>query len=80
MRMTQLACFACTASTEHGLHLGRFSCREHPPRVKTGADFAQWMCEAHNNANMLLGKPTFECSRRARLGHNFVAPAADAFV
>ena len=33
-----------------------------PPRVQNQADFAQWMCETHNEVNLRLGKPLFDCS------------------
>ena len=37
--------------------------KEIPPKVKTGKEFAQWMCDLHNNVNVKLGKPTFDCSK-----------------
>ncbi|GAM24323.1 hypothetical protein SAMD00019534_074980 [Acytostelium subglobosum LB1] len=32
-----------------------------PPRLNNQHEFAQWMCEAHNHVNNLLGKPSFDC-------------------
>jgi FAD-linked sulfhydryl oxidase len=33
------------------------------PRLSSRQDFGQWLCEAHNEVNMKLGKPTFDCGR-----------------
>jgi mitochondrial FAD-linked sulfhydryl oxidase len=33
------------------------------PRVSSRQDFGQWLCEAHNEVNVKLGKRTFDCSR-----------------
>ncbi|KAL5597037.1 hypothetical protein BROUX41_006296 [Berkeleyomyces rouxiae] len=33
------------------------------PRVKSRADFGQWLCGAHNEVNVKLGKPVFDCSK-----------------
>jgi mitochondrial FAD-linked sulfhydryl oxidase len=34
-------------------------------RIQTGSrdDFGTWLCDAHNDVNKKLGKPTFDCSR-----------------
>eukprot|EP00038_Savillea_parva_P027618 m.60646 g.60646 ORF g.60646 m.60646 type:complete len:164 (+) comp7966_c0_seq1:71-562(+) len=34
-----------------------------PPRTETRQEFAQWMCEIHNEVNDRLGKPQFDCSK-----------------
>ena len=34
-----------------------------PPQVKTGQDFANWMCRLHNKVNTKLGKKEFDCSQ-----------------
>ncbi|KAF1816212.1 hepatopoietin HPO1 [Eremomyces bilateralis CBS 781.70] len=33
------------------------------PRVKSRAEFGQWMCEAHNEVNRKLGKDEFDCGK-----------------
>lgn len=33
------------------------------PRVSSRHDFGQWLCEAHNEVNVKLGKKPFDCSR-----------------
>jgi len=35
--------------------------RDFPPRVSSGPEFRQWMCEAHNIVNRSIGKPAFNC-------------------
>lgn len=32
-----------------------------PPSVKTGKEFANWMCKLHNKVNVKLGKAEFDC-------------------
>lgn len=34
---------------------------EHPPRVSGREELGQWLCEAHNEVNDKLGKPSFDC-------------------
>jgi len=34
-----------------------------PPRLENRHEFSQWMCEAHNQVNEHLGKPSFDCSK-----------------
>ncbi|EEH18899.2 hypothetical protein PABG_01218 [Paracoccidioides brasiliensis Pb03] len=33
------------------------------PRLKTRAEFGNWMCEAHNEVNRKLGKKEFDCRK-----------------
>jgi len=33
------------------------------PRVGSRVDFSKWMCDIHNEVNVRLGKPIFDCSR-----------------
>lgn len=33
-----------------------------PPRVKNRMEFSSWMCEIHNEVNMRLGYPLFDCN------------------
>ncbi|EEH10812.1 hepatopoietin HPO1 [Histoplasma capsulatum G186AR] len=33
------------------------------PRLKTRAEFGNWMCEAHNEVNRKLGKEVFDCAK-----------------
>ncbi|KAJ1529150.1 hypothetical protein ONE63_005959 [Megalurothrips usitatus] len=35
----------------------------HPPNVENQKTFSRWLCDMHNNVNVKLGKPTFDCSR-----------------
>ena len=55
------------------------SCADHlrnymktnPPRLADRHDLEQWLCEAHNEVNEMLGKPRFDCTKvaeRWRLG------------
>ena len=37
--------------------------KDDPPKVQTGKDYAQWLCQLHNKVNVKLGKPTFDCSK-----------------
>lgn len=34
-----------------------------PPRVESRVGFSLWMCEAHNEVNRRLSKPTLNCHR-----------------
>ncbi|EFA83584.1 hypothetical protein PPL_02650 [Heterostelium album PN500] len=34
-----------------------------PARLQSQHEFAQWMCEAHNHVNKILGKPEFDCDQ-----------------
>lgn len=33
-----------------------------PVDVRSGPNFAQWMCDVHNEVNKELNKPTFDCA------------------
>ena len=35
--------------------------RASPPATRSRADFARWLCDAHNVVNRSLGKPAFNC-------------------
>ena len=37
--------------------------KDDPPKVKTGKEFASWVCQLHNKVNVKLGKPEFDCSQ-----------------
>ncbi|EGV63934.1 Flavin-linked sulfhydryl oxidase of the mitochondrial IMS [Yamadazyma tenuis] len=32
------------------------------PKVSTQEDFGRWLCDAHNEVNVKLGKPKFDCN------------------
>ncbi|KAK0432833.1 FAD-dependent thiol oxidase [Armillaria borealis] len=34
----------------------------HPPDVSSRAGLSRWLCERHNEVNLKLGKPKFDCS------------------
>lgn len=34
-----------------------------PPQATSREDFGQWLCRAHNDVNVKLGKPVFDCSK-----------------
>ncbi|KAF4121554.1 mitochondrial FAD-linked sulfhydryl oxidase [Geosmithia morbida] len=34
-----------------------------PPQAKSRDDFGMWLCRAHNDVNVKLGKPMFDCSK-----------------
>jgi len=34
-----------------------------PPKLDSQNEFSDWMCRAHNQVNVKLGKPEFDCSR-----------------
>ena len=36
---------------------------QNAPRVSSRQDFGQWLCEAHNEVNVKLGKEMFDCRR-----------------
>lgn len=36
--------------------------KENPVRTETRKDFCMWTCEAHNDVNVKLGKPEFDCN------------------
>ena len=36
---------------------------KHEPKVESRTSLGQWMCRAHNDVNVKLGKPTFDCGR-----------------
>jgi mitochondrial FAD-linked sulfhydryl oxidase len=43
-----------------------------PPIVSSQPDFSNWLCEAHNDINVRLGKPEFPCHQaNARWRANF---------
>ena len=37
--------------------------KDDPPKVRTGREFSQWLCQLHNKVNVKLGKPEFDCSQ-----------------
>jgi FAD-linked sulfhydryl oxidase len=46
---------------------------ERPPQLATRAAFSQWLCQAHNEVNVKLGKPMFDCAlvdKRWRNNHS----------
>ncbi len=50
---------------ECGADFGR-ALTERPPRLDSQAEFAHWMCDAHNHVNARLGKPLFPCEQVQR--------------
>ncbi|ABN65280.1 predicted protein [Scheffersomyces stipitis CBS 6054] len=36
--------------------------KKHEPKVETQDSFGKWLCEAHNEVNVKLGKPKFDCN------------------
>ncbi|XP_067001139.1 FAD-linked sulfhydryl oxidase ALR [Anabrus simplex] len=34
-----------------------------PPETQSQEDLSQWLCRIHNNINLRLGKPEFDCSK-----------------
>ncbi len=40
-----------------------FRLDRHPPKTGSQLELTQWMCWAHNQVNMKLGKPKFDCSK-----------------
>ena len=36
--------------------------RAHPPRVASREELGRWLCDAHNDVNVKLGKPKFNCN------------------
>lgn len=49
-------CAPCASSFREILH-------EHPVQTKTGPQFAQWMCDVHNQVNLHTGKQLFDCAK-----------------
>ena len=49
-------CFHCADDLKKDL-------KEDPPKVQTGKEYAQWLCQLHNKVNVKLGKPEFDCSK-----------------
>lgn len=37
--------------------------KRRPPDVRSRVALAAWLCATHNDVNVLLGKPTFDCAR-----------------
>lgn len=37
--------------------------RKDPVRAGSRGEFGNWLCEAHNDVNKKLGKPTFDCAK-----------------
>jgi FAD-linked sulfhydryl oxidase len=35
---------------------------ETKPKVKTQEEFGRWLCDAHNEVNVKIGKPKFDCN------------------
>ena len=44
-------------------HFSCFSLKTNVPDVSTRHNLSQWFCRLHNDVNLKLGKPTFDCSR-----------------
>lgn len=36
--------------------------QKNEPKVSSQDDFGKWLCNAHNEVNVKLGKPTFDCN------------------
>jgi len=36
---------------------------ESPPVVTSASELSKWLCKIHNEVNVMLGKPLFDCSR-----------------
>lgn len=36
--------------------------KKNEPKVETQEDFGKWLCQAHNEVNVKLGKPEFDCN------------------
>lgn len=36
--------------------------KDNPVKTETRKDFCMWTCEAHNDVNVKLGKPEFDCN------------------
>lgn len=51
--------YPCEVCAEHF----REKLAKSPPKLKSNAEFVQWMCELHNSVNKDLKKPVFDCSR-----------------
>ena len=39
------------------------SLKASPPDTSNQHNFSQWMCRLHNEVNVKLGKPEFDCKR-----------------
>lgn len=37
--------------------------KKNPPKLDSQKQFSQWMCDVHNDINVQLGKPKFDCSQ-----------------
>jgi FAD-linked sulfhydryl oxidase len=37
--------------------------KTNPPKLESQKQFAEWMCDVHNDINVQLGKPKFDCSQ-----------------
>lgn len=37
--------------------------RKDPVRAGSRGEFGKWLCDAHNDVNVKLGKPVFDCSK-----------------
>ncbi|KYQ90875.1 hypothetical protein DLAC_07746 [Tieghemostelium lacteum] len=48
-------CDVCAKDFQHIL-------KSTPPQLDSQHDFSMWLCNAHNNVNIQLGKPTFDCN------------------
>lgn len=35
---------------------------QNEPKVRTQDEFGRWLCDAHNEVNVKLGKPKFDCN------------------
>lgn len=49
-------CGECASHFQELLH-------RHPPKLETNQEFSNWMCEIHNEVNVRLHKPKFDCRR-----------------
>ena len=52
---------ACVANCQGWAYAEGLFCRDHPPAVQSSVALQQWMCEAHNEVNSSIGKPSFNC-------------------
>ena len=50
-------CWSCAGDFKAWMGAGN------APRVSSREDFGRWLCEAHNEVNSKLGKPTFDCNK-----------------
>lgn len=49
-------CWVCAEDFQQWL-------KQSAPRVSSRDEFGRWMCEAHNEVNVKLGKERFDCDR-----------------